>query len=276
MNKAALHLYEEMFQQEESIFSGAKDVVEAHLKAVQLISDFIGKLNSLLRERSFEDEAEEIHFFKEIRPAFDGRLLFHLHLLNHHDRNLAGADRLSFCRQQLKDLRDYEERNRSFIHYLLSPQGHLDSYYFLRTDTVDPAFLEDFGYVYDPHLYARMSARQAKLKVGKLLAEIYLECLMDAEGNAVQAPGNTERLVWEGNKVWLAELIYAFYATGVFGKVDLQRVVRFVSGAFGVRFANAYKIFEEIRMRKKNRTSFLDFMRLNLIRRMDLDDEFSL
>ena len=57
MNKAALHLYEEMFQQEESIFSGAKDVEEAHLKAVQLISDFIGKLNSLLRDRSFEDEA---------------------------------------------------------------------------------------------------------------------------------------------------------------------------------------------------------------------------
>jgi hypothetical protein len=75
----------------------------------------------------------------------------------------------------------------------------------------------------------------------------------------------------------LAELIVALDAHAVFNNtpVGIGRLAPLFASVFNVKMGNIHKIYEEIRLRKKNRTSFLDALRMSLIRKMEHDDEFA-
>lgn len=277
MKRAAMHLYEEMLGLLDPASLKEDTAQKNWLKAIGIVSDSISRLKTLLLEQAFESQEEEIHFFKEIKPACDAYLIYYLRLLNRQEFIPASAsDKIRFYQQELKTLDCFKQVNREFIRYLMTGATYLDEYYFLRSPAPDAGFLEDYGIVYDPALNTRMSQKAAIVRAHQMLSDYYQEQLMDLSGSPASSSEPGAGLTWEAPKVGLAELIYALYATGVFGNAELQRVVRFVTTTFGVRFANPYKVFEEIRLRKKNRTTFLDFLRLNLLRRMDHDDEFSL
>jgi len=277
MKRAAMHVYEEMLRLLDPASLREDTAQKNWLKAIGIVSDSISRLRALLLEQTFENAGEEIYFFKEIKPACDAYLIYYLRLLNRQEFIPASlSDKTLFYQQELKMVDGFKQVNREFIRYLSTGATYLDEYYFLRSPTPDASFLEDYGQVYDPVVNTRMSYKAAIVKAHQMLSDYYQEQLMDLSGSPAAAGEAATGLTWEAPKVGLAELIYALYATGVFGNAELQRVVRFVSNTFGVRFANPYKVFEEIRLRKKNRTTFLDFLRLNLLRRMDHDDEFSL
>jgi len=87
-------------------------------------------------------------------------------------------------------------------------------------------------------------------------------------------------LPWTSPKVALAELIYAFHAYGVFaaGRLDIKNITETIGIMFGMKIGNIYKVFEEIRMHKRNRnrTQFLDKLREGLEQRMAECDEAAL
>jgi hypothetical protein len=60
----------------------------------------------------------------------------------------------------------------------------------------------------------------------------------------------------------LIELIYALQSTAVFnhGSADLKRVTAFFEATFQVDVGNVYNAFQEMRIRQKNRSSFLDLL----------------
>ncbi len=79
---------------------------------------------------------------------------------------------------------------------------------------------------------------------------------------------------WTGSQAALTELIYALNEMGVLGgkhneirqlRISFEQVFKFDLG-------NIYKTYENMRMRKKSRTPFIDGLRNALLRRMDDDD----
>ena len=89
-------------------------------------------------------------------------------------------------------------------------------------------------------------------------------------------PKNIEKkLQWTGAKVSLIELIYSLQTTGVInnGTADIKLLTNFFERTFQVDLGNVYNVFQEMRIRKKNRTSFLDQLKERLIQRMDEADE---
>jgi hypothetical protein len=81
-------------------------------------------------------------------------------------------------------------------------------------------------------------------------------------------------LKWHGSQAALTELIYALNEMGVLeGRRNEIRKLRIIfEKMFLFDLGNIYKTYENIRMRKKSRTPFLDGLRNALLRKMDDDD----
>jgi hypothetical protein len=80
---------------------------------------------------------------------------------------------------------------------------------------------------------------------------------------------------WTGSKVALTELLYAMQASGVLnnGSIGIKETAQNFEKIFQTDLGNYYHCFNEIRLRKKNRTALLDLLREKVIQKMDGLDE---
>ncbi|WP_282457825.1 RteC domain-containing protein [Chitinophaga sedimenti] len=83
-------------------------------------------------------------------------------------------------------------------------------------------------------------------------------------------------IIWRASKADLTELIYALVESQALGAgLDIKSVSEILQQAFGIHIANIYATYEDIRLRKKNRTPFMDSLKTALIRRIDNDDLYA-
>jgi len=80
---------------------------------------------------------------------------------------------------------------------------------------------------------------------------------------------------WTGSKAALTELIYALQSGGVLnnGLTPIKEIAENFEKIFQVELGNYYHCFNEIRLRKKNRTALLDHLREKVLQKMDGLDE---
>ena len=73
----------------------------------------------------------------------------------------------------------------------------------------------------------------------------------------------------------LRELLYALQSAGLFNnsKIDRKQLANQLEHFFNIDLGNYYRVFQEMRIRKINRTTFLDQLKDRLIQRMDEADE---
>ena len=118
-------------------------------------------------------------------------------------------------------------------------------------------------------------------KVSKLFAYELLRIYLNTAISSLQMREGSEaskvekRLQWTGSKVSLIELIYSLQSVGVVnnGSADIKMLTAFFERTFQVELGNAYNVSQEMRLWKKARSSFLDSMREQLLRRMDEADK---
>ena len=76
---------------------------------------------------------------------------------------------------------------------------------------------------------------------------------------------------WTESKVSLVEFIYALYAGKCFnnGNTNLKEIAFCCETLFDIEIGDFYRIFLEIRNRKKSRTQFLDKLKEKITLMMD-------
>jgi hypothetical protein len=158
----------------------------------------------------------------------------------------------------------------------LSGKTIYDSLYFLRESDEEPLNSE-----YMPDIDLRFSTIHS-FKLGKLQA---FENLQRYLNNAISLLYNSEGLIlqkndkhvknrWTDSKAALIELVYALHSRGSInnGKGDVKQIVTGLESFFNVQVGNFYRTFQSMRIRKKNRTVYLDTLKESLERRMDETD----
>jgi hypothetical protein len=244
--------------------------------AVGILWDILHRLRSFILQYSFRDQGEEIRFFKEIKPQFLAKLIYFqrvCYVETHSPRAVPGIRR-ELLEQEQRKIRDFFRQNMDFYHYFTCGAVHRDEEFFTRK--TPRKYLGEELYFMDPEFSTLYSVKLARiLAYGPL--SVYLENALQRVGQPTgqfltrSVPG----LTWTAPKANLIELLYALYSTGVFnhGRADLKKIAQFLEAAFQVQLGNYYRVFQDIRIRKKSRTSFLDQMRELLIRRMDETDD---
>ncbi len=261
-------LFEEMetLTAEEDIetIEGAKNVSVIMLRLIE-------KLRMFISNYQFENTGEEIQFFKIIKPKFFTELFYTQNIFKIVSNLPVGLseDKNEYFITELSGIQKYIESNKDFLLYYRSGSCLFDEIYFVRKPP--DLWLSLTAAEYGDQIFTTVYDN----KLAKLLAYNRLSTFLINSINSVYPKGAEHPITWTGSKAALIELLYALQTNGSCnnGAIDVKELASHFENIFNVKLGNFYRTFQEIRIRKMSRTTFLDQLKESLIRRMDHSDE---
>lgn len=252
------------------------DNKELAIQSINKIVEVLEQLRTFAVAYSFT-HAEEIEFFKRIKPQFVSKLLYFQDLYHIEINRPCGGrkDIKRYLQREIGKLKMYCSYNCDFYKYMRSGSDYLDSKYFVRGQFDIRLTPDDFFFQTDNRFCTSHDFKAARLLANDLL-QTYIEKEMNKLScQPVYSVNERQVQKWTGSKVALIELIYALHAEGVLnnGATDLKETTKFFEETFAVDLGQYHRTFFEMRARKSERTKFLNSLRKTLVSKMDEVDE---
>lgn len=280
MQRFVSGITESVNEQLQEIDLGRNDVLQQVAEAIKVLESAFCRLKEFIIGYRFRDEAEEIRFFKELKPKLYSKLLYYHKIHSINMRCPAGSNEVKkeYLHDKLKRINDFFLRNIDFYEYYRSGSTHLDNYCFLRGKPDIRLNVDSFCFELDPRFSTGFD-----FKVAKIMANDMLTIYLNTELERLNAKSNSAGMgydftrskhTWTGSKTDLVECIYGFYVEGSIdnGNMDIKEYADYFSNMLNIDLKDIYRIYLNIRNRKGSRTSYLDSMRDKLNRKMDDDD----
>jgi hypothetical protein len=281
MRTFAERFYSALENQLNEVSINGDSLADQYKTSIMLCKKAMAKLKNYISSYAFENKEDEIYFFKVLKPQFYSKYIFFINVYNFIMQKPTGGDEIvkEYINYELTDLKRFFAHNHSFYQYYRSGSTQMDEIYFTRGGFDVHVELEDFE---EDEVYSTSH----DYKLSKIIANekyqdfLNLELQKLIEHNEEPTPMALELpLTWTFNKTDLIELIYALVALGVFnnGNTEIKTVVSFFQTAFHVDLGQYYHKYTDITRRKKDRTAFLDKLKLALLRRIEdkLDEDGS-
>ncbi|MFV0378502.1 MAG: RteC domain-containing protein [Mangrovibacterium sp.] len=239
----------------------------------------LDKLRSLVIEEGFPDPQSEIQFFKTIKPAAYGRLLYYRLVFNLESKRKKADVSLTkrYLRRSLNKIHEYMEEHHIKVQYYRCGFTHLDEQYFLRGNSEIPIELKSSHQLMDEDFFTWHDHTFSVIMANDMLADYIREEIKNLENPGLeQTIGFSPPRQWCGKKIDLAELVYALHYAKVVdcGNISIRELADKVGGLFGIDLGkDIYRMHTELQQRKTERTKFLDFLRSILQQRLDEDDQ---
>lgn len=269
-------LYAAMNEALEQAATTAENNLQCAERSYAIVQDTLQQVKEFILDYEFTDVNEEVLFFKEIKPGFLRQLIYYLKVFYIEAGKPVGGKEIqaSYYTQVSGRVNAFFERNYLFyIYYRMGKSDH-DLQYFTRSSgrhELLPEYLLDI----DPKFSTIHSYKLAKLQAYERLNEYILaqiSSLNDANASVSPSMRNRPQIKWTDPKVALIELGYSIFCRGAVnkGKADIKDIMHALEYAFNIDLGNYYVVFQQnIRIRKKNRTSYLDQLKEYLERHMD-------
>lgn len=266
-------LYAEMLSQIQRMAVTEDTDLQKAEQSFHIVETTMMRLREYITVYTFGDEAEEIRFFKEVKPRFHCELVYFAELIHIETHRPVGSRELviSFYRQVLQRLQIYFERQQ--IHYMYYRTGRSaeDNLLFLRDTSCVPLFPDDCMDL-DRQFSTIGSSYFAKfMGFEKMVSHLSNQVERLEQGDLQLEPQRKYRTVWTDSKAALVELAYALHARGSInhGKADIKQIVSELEFMFGVHLGNFYRTYLDISIRKKSPTPFIDSLKESFIRKRD-------
>ena len=251
------------------IESSDLSILKKSLEASLVLGDAFQRLREFVSNYMFKNEAEEIEFFKTIKPRLYYRLIYYRKVYNIEMNRPVGIEsQYAYLRDEIKAINRYNAKRSDFVRYYRSGMTHLDSLYYLRNRTDVALYLESFHYERDPKFSTNADFKVARIMANELLIAYLTKELEALERQQMEKSLPRVRITWMGTKTELYEQIFAWNSRKVFGDVPLSRLLDYVSAVFNIELNPNYsRTFADMRIRNKQ-TPFLDSLKEALIKRM--------
>lgn len=180
----------------------------------------------------------------------------------------------------MRKLQDNYKKNLDFVKYYRENDTTLDHYYFVRGND-NLSLVNDTSHFYtDAEFSTSHDNAIAKIMTYDLSVNFYNQRLVEL-GLATALDQKTRnqcinlKLDWTASKTDLVELIYALQASGAIkdGRAGIKDMVTACEQMFNLDLGQYYKTYVEIRARKMNRTNFINTLKGQLEKRIEIDDE---
>lgn len=255
-------------------------VLQQAEQCIAVLQQKMSELRSFISGYSFKSDAEEISFFKEVEPRLHARLLYYVKVFQIETRRPKGSTELQkeLLQCELRLIHDFFARNLDFYRYYASGATHLDHQYFRKRQSLDLLSIDEHYMLADSQFCTAYGYKIACILAYESLQDYLKGCLEQIDNRDALLPATgklQQRLEWSCSKSDLTELAYALYCSKALnkGEVGLYKIVAFLESLFNIELGDYRKLFRQMRMRKKNRTGFLDKLRDSLSDYMDQSDE---
>jgi hypothetical protein len=274
-------LFDELKHELSKITERRGTIMETSRQSSTIMLKYINRLKKYINNYQFQDIPEEINFFKNIKPKFLSKLIYFQKVYKIQFHLPLGYSEMvkNYYLKELEKINDFFKINGELFSYCRSGATSLDEIYFTRKELDSWILLNSEDYETDFLFTTIYDQKLAKILAFKLVSEFLKSEIKKLEiSNKDADEGELEKgnqIHWTGPKVALVELLYALQSAGSFnnGTVDLKELANHFQSYFNVDLGNYYRTFQDMRIRKINRTTFLDLLKGRLIQRMDETDE---
>ena len=251
---------------------GYRRVEKSRLKRHVSWGEAFDRLKQYIIGYRFQNDDEEITFFKEIKPRLFCRLIYYRKLYNIEMNRPVGSieAQREYGRPCSGHQRVHAETPR--LYPLFPQRRHTPGQplFPARADRREQ-YPETFYYELDPQFSTNADFKVAKILANDMLS-VYLmgelESLESTNHRNMVLPLPDVRPTWQDSKTDLTELIYLLDSKGCFGNVPLTQLARYISNAFNVHLdMNLSMTFCDMKIRN-NPTPWLDKAKEVLLKRM--------
>ncbi|SHI28825.1 RteC protein [Cruoricaptor ignavus] len=250
-------------------------------RAIPIIQNALDKVRPIFLKAK-PTPAQEIKFFKEIKPKFTSKLFYHNGIYRMETDKPSGSTEIliDYFRSQQQDINRYFNKHRDFIKYYRTDQTYLDHKYFIRGAMKFDLEVDNISFAADPAFFTDRSFKIGKIRAHEIL-EIYLSHRIAQLETPSQHIENSQHrkypLTWTLSKTDIIELIYSLQSVGAFnnGTADLKDIADAFADYFDVNLSQPSRTFIDIRRRKSNPTKFISELQEKLQQRIDEAEEDS-
>jgi len=278
MDKETSAIYEAMRDALDQIAMTSENILQRAMQSYRVVEQALAQLKKYIISYHFTDKQEEIYFFKVIKPMFLKELLYYMEIFQVESWKppVGREEEIAHYRIGAHRADIYFKRyNELYTYYRTGSTVH-DEQYFLReskTDLITPISMSDT----DSRFSTVYSFQFAKLQAYEEFSNYLHRCIYNLEHPGVpvsETDKTRSALIWTDSKSALIELGYGIYAKGSInhGKADIKQIMTALELAFNISLGNFYRTFQNLRIRKKNRTPYWDGAREDLLKSMDKTD----
>lgn len=258
-------LYETMKEKLTEVELSAKDEIAKESNYIEIVKSHTYGLKNFLYQYKFENEQEEITFFKYIKPKFVSLLLFHndsfeIEISKPLDKDAV----IKHYQDSLVKGQAFVNANLELYKYYHFGYEYLDSKYFLSDSNKETGS----DVMFDSRFCTPFDHKFCMIKAFELLKDHVTRSIEHVQNGTSGIPS----LRWTGQKSCLIELIYALQVAGVFNKstCDVRAIALYFQKAFNVDLGNYYRTLKDIQIRKGgSKTHFLDELKYKLSEKLD-------
>ena len=172
-----------MFQQilnqlavrERQITLDGSAVVKESLEMVQFLKDLLRKVKEEVQQRGFTDQAEEIHFFREVQPQIVSRLIFYNEIYQIESKATLLSTEAAKKFLKDKEAQWFKESETleatDFFSYIALGRTNRDVEYFTRNYDYLPQSNEGYLFSFDGAFSTSRSFEVAKIGAVKELSD---------------------------------------------------------------------------------------------------------
>ncbi len=240
------------------------DWIDSVNENIDICNTLINQLRDRYEAASLE-EADQIDFFKNIKPKFASELLFQGHVLQYYH----GKPKTNNKKSIRRHIKDHRVRTNAFLSQYLE----LHNYMVFRSEHMDQAY---FGHhPYDARVHGALvvptdpkfsSPADPTLSLiqsnGKFLEFLELEFVVAGGSHSGRGGSNRKRKIWKGSQTEFAALIYGLVEAGLID-MEIHVLSTHAQRALNLEIDNIYRTFNDVK-RKKNPTEVLDKLKTAL------------
>ncbi|HBX61977.1 RteC domain-containing protein [Sphingobacterium siyangense] len=280
MKNSLQNILLEIHNKEDKISSQSKSLLDEAYEMILYLQDILFSVKKSITQKGFNDEAEEINFFRTIKPQILGKLIYYNKVYRIETTCPVSNGKMyySYFSSQLANLkREYIEHicNADFYRYYRSGRIDRDDIYFKRGNINYHDGLNSIVFEIDPAFSTFFDYKVARIIANELLYTYLLTKINPDESldTNLQKTESSKDIFWTDSKNALVELIYALYASGVIshGKIGIRKISLMFQVLFRIPLSDLHHAFHRMKTRTGSRTAFLDQLKISLEEYMDKD-----
>lgn len=253
---------------EQISFDQKNNPIDLYERSLMEIDSTIRTIKLDVSSYHFSTVADEVYFFKEIKPVFISQFIYFSKLLSI-EAAKPNAGELSlkeYYECELELLKNFYENHTDFYEYYRRKATYLDQKYFVRNQFDLKTKIEAGLYDYDEKFATSHDHLISQIISNDRLEKFLLKSITEINVYVYEKITDKSPLQWSASKSALVELLYALHNTRSFndGNIEFSEIIKFTEKSLNINLGNFYKTLHEIKSRKINPTKFLQLLSDNL------------